>query len=101
MIITDGSNNNSNGNEREGVHKDFCGEYAPAFIQAANHLSGKMEVIVVRANCVRQCSRYCEICDCCKFKCGHTVGSAAYEDEEDEDEEDFGLGDEVFDAGKN
>ena len=75
--------------ESEGViHRDICGEHPPAMIPMTNNLSGKTEMIAIRPQCVRNCSRFCVQCDCCKFKCGHItiIDGGEYEDEDEENE---------------
>ena len=52
-------------------HEDNCGEHPPFLVANQNKLTGLIEPIVVRARCERSCSRFCIVCDVCKYKCGH------------------------------
>lgn len=54
-------------------HKDDCGEHPPFFIPTQNRLTGAGEIITARTKCVYSCSRFCRVCNVCKFKCGHIV----------------------------
>lgn len=52
---------------------DDCGEHPPYFVPMQNRLSNSTEILTVRAKCVKTCSRFCNTCQCCKFKCGHSI----------------------------